>query len=131
MPACPLRLGVDLRCPPVLANAQDQRLVQEPAGLEVADEPGISQVEAGEQVLLQSRVVIVVCVPGAIGEDAIPIPENGDELRSSLNKPAGREAALAEERHAVRLADSERFPADIERVPNAVGRQQSVSPVAV
>src|SRR5947209_15711656 len=50
--------------------------------------------------------------------------EDGDELAAGLDEPAGREARLTEQRHAIAFADGERLAAHVERVAHLVRGEQ-------
>src|SRR5207249_2404954 len=63
-------------------------------------------------------------VPGAARERPVAVPKDGDELTAGLDEPPGRQAGLAEERHAVALADFRRLAADVERLAHLAGTEE-------
>ena len=72
----------------MLAEPEDQRFVQQAPVFQVADQGGVGEVEPGQEVLFQARVVVGVGVPGAAGELPVAIPEDADEPAARLDEPA-------------------------------------------
>ena len=116
--------GGDLRRPAVLADADDQRLVEKATGFEVDEQAREGAVEPGEEFVLHTGEVIPVGVPPGAGE-AVLVPEDRDEPAAGLDEPACGEAGLAEEGHAVEVAGPVGFEAEVER-PAELLRSQEV-----
>ena len=111
----------------MLAQHDDQRLVEHPALVQVRNEPREAAVEAGHQFVLHPRVVVPVRVPAGAGQAEL-VPEHRDEPRPGFDQPAGRQASLAEQRHAIGLARLARFAAEVERLPQLLRAEQRIRP---
>src|SRR5262249_49254543 len=116
---------VEFRRAAVLAQADDQRLVEHFAGIEIAQQSGEAGVEAGAKLLLHAREVVPVRVPAGAREAEL-VPEDRDETRARFDEPPGCEARLAEERHAVRLAHVPRLALNVERRANLPGADEAI-----
>src|SRR5262245_45404738 len=114
MAACPFRLRVDPRRAAVLAGPNHERFVEKPARFKVVDQAGIGEIETGQQVFLKPWVVVVVRVPGAVGELAKAVPKDGDELAASFDEPTCRQTSLAEQRDSVAFTESERLASHVQ-----------------
>src|SRR5215469_16039129 len=68
--------------------------------------------------------MVVVRVPSAVGKLAEAVPEHRHKLGTGLDEPAGCQTALAEERHAIALTQSERLSPDIQCLTGATGCYQ-------
>ena len=75
----------------MLAEAEHQGLVEQAALAQVVDQRRIGKVETGEEIFLETRIMIAVRVPGAAGELAVAVPEYGDKFRACLDQPPGRQ----------------------------------------
>ncbi len=109
--AAPAR--AQLRRPAVLAQADDQRLVEQPARVEVDQEARERAVEARQELVLHPGEVVPVGVPAGAGQ-AVLVPEDGDEPAPRLDQPPRRQRGLAEEGHAVEVAGGGRLAVEVE-----------------
>src|ERR1019366_9353746 len=87
MPARAARTRVDLRRTAMFAAAEHQGFVEQAALAQVVDQRRIGEVETGEEIFLESWIMVAVRVPGAASELAVAVPENGDEFRARLDQP--------------------------------------------
>lgn len=117
------RGAVDLGGASVFADAEDEGFVEHAALVEVFYECGEGMVEDGEQVVFESRIVIVVGVPAG-GEMSVGVPENGDETPAGFEHTSGRKKGLAEERHTVAFAKGDRFSLDIDGLGHFSGGEK-------
>lgn len=86
MPCGSHRLRVNLRSAAVLAEAEHECVFQQPALFEIEDQRGVRGVEARQQILLQSRVMILMRVPSSTEVRAVGIPEDGNELATCFDQ---------------------------------------------
>src|SRR6516164_2029516 len=100
MTPCPRRTRIDARRAAMFAQAQYECLVQQAALAQIVDQTRKRLIEPGQQIFLQSRIMIGVGVPGAARELAVAIPKYRDELGSRLDQPARRQTRLPKQRHA-------------------------------
>ena len=106
--------GAQLRGPAVLAETDDQGLVEKAPRVEVDQEARKRAVEAGEELVLHPGEVVPVRVPAGAGQ-AVLVPEDGQEPAAGLDEPPGRQGGLAEEGHAVAVARGRGFGVEVER----------------
>ena len=99
---------VDLRRPAEVAEPHDQRVVQQPAVVQVFQQGRVAAIEHRQLALLQALEVVLVRVPAAVGD--------GDELHARLDQPPGQQARLAERASAVALARAVGLLAQVERL---------------
>src|SRR5205823_6247799 len=81
----PLDVVVKLGSPAVFAQADDKRLIEHAAAIEVDQEAGKGLVEARKEFVLHPREVIPVGVPAGAGE-AVFVPEYGQEAAARLDQ---------------------------------------------
>ena len=108
-------VGVQLRRSAELAHHDHERLVEQPALVQVVQEGGEAAVEGRDQAdaLLRADVAVVepgdeilMRVPAAVGD--------GDERDAPLDQPAGQQEALAEGPAAVAVAEVGRLRFEVE-----------------
>ncbi len=76
----------ELGRPAVLAQEHDQRLVEQPAAVQVDQQAGERLVEARQELVLHAGEVVPVGVPAGAGQ-AVLVPEDGDEPAAGLDQP--------------------------------------------
>ncbi len=72
--------------PAVLAQQDDQGLVEQPATIEVDQQPREGLIEARQELVLHAGEVVPVGIPAGAGQ-AILVPEDGDEPAAGLDEP--------------------------------------------
>src|SRR5205823_1554991 len=97
-----------------LAGADDERVVQESAAVEIGDQAVPADVEARRELFLHPLEMVPVRIPAAAGQ-TIFVPKDGDDFAAGFNQPTGREAGLAKERLAIELPRLARFTPQVER----------------
>ena len=94
---------VNLRCPAKLPHADQERLVEEAALLQIVHQRGKAEIKLGE-LLVEPLEDLRVMIPAAVID--------GGEAHPRLNEPPGEEATLAERVPAVAVADCIRLVLD-------------------
>ena len=114
---------VEIRRATVLAQAEDQRVIEHSSAIHVVQQRRERAVECGQQELAHPRVMVVMRVPAFVGL-TILVPADGDEFDSRFEQPSSGETGLAEERHAVLLAQADRLAFEAECVADLRLRQE-------
>ena len=109
----------------MLAQEDDQRLVEQPAVVQVDQEAGERAIEARQQLILHAGEVVPVGIPAGARQAEL-VPEDGDESPAGLDQPPRRQRRLAEERHAVEVARLVRLLAQVERPAQALRADEVV-----
>ena len=108
--------AVDPRRPAELPGADDDRLVQQPARVQVADQGGEGPVQRRQEAVAERPEVVAVRVPAADAQRHEP--------GAGLDQPPGGERPLAQRRPAVGVAERLRLARQVEGGPDAVGVEE-------
>ena len=105
---------------------------EQPALIQIGDQPVPSLVQARAKLLLHAGIVVVVRVPAAAGQ-AVFVPKHADDAAAGFDQPPRGQARLSEQRVAVQFAHAGVFFAQIERVAQLVRLEQLVGhlPIAI
>ena len=125
---------VDLRGPAEFGEKHDQRVVEQPALLEIADERGERLIHAGDVIathrhLADVRKLLlgdVVVVPQVSVVRVIAVIDH-DESRARFNESRGHQTTATDLCAAVGIANGIRLFADVEGIANLAGGQQAES----
>ena len=97
------------RCAAELAAPQDQRFIEQATGLEIADE------RCDRPVGVLARAMSILDVGVVVPRLAVAV-EDLDHADAPFDQPPSGQAGLGEVPLAVRLADTDRFAADVKGV---------------
>src|SRR5687768_985109 len=95
---------VDLWAAPELPQANQQRIVEHPPLMEIADQRRERLIRWRGEPLAEMRKVVRVGVPGWRVLRTLVVPVDADQRDSGLGQPAREQATLAEQVLSVSLA---------------------------
>ena len=110
---------VDLRCPAKLPHADQERLVEEAALLQIIHQRGEAEIKLGE-LLVEPLEDLRVMVPAAVID--------GGKAHARLDKPPGQQTTLAERVPAVAVADRVGLVLDGEGLAGPRGKHHRCRP---
>ena len=99
----------------MFAHPDHERLVQQAAVIQIANQARKSRVECRQQAILQPREMFPVRVPVSIKKPKL-VPKNRQKLSAGFDEPPCSQARLAEEGQPVILAHAHRLLSHVQGV---------------